>query len=366
MTAETAQREPKLSQGGQLLSLTGLRFAAAFAVFGFHFQAYTTANAHRVFNDLFRWGGVGVEFFFILSGAVLTWSARPDDTRGWFYRRRVARIIPIYLLAWAATFILVPHPHAVGQLGPAIASLFLVQSWVPDVNWVLGWNSVAWTLSCEAFFYALFPFLLTRIRRLERPARLIPLLLLPQLVFCIGRGASSVPPHLQFNAWSYLSEAFPPTHLCEFVAGICVALELQRGTLVRVSRWWAWAGLLAADVIEVAWDDKGAFALITFLVPMIALIASYAARDVEAPSSGFWSSSAMLRLGQWSYAFYLFHQLMLREWAKHHSVLVGITRATPWLVVLALAAVALSAAVFYVVERPAERRLRGAPVPTAR
>jgi peptidoglycan/LPS O-acetylase OafA/YrhL len=350
----------------QLRSLTGLRFAAAFAVFGFHFQAYTGGDAHRIFNDLFRWGGVGVEFFFILSGAVLTWSARPDDTPRAFYRRRVARIVPIYLLAWAATFILEPHPRAVGQFGPMIASLFLVQSWIPDVKYVLGWNSVAWTLSCEAFFYAAFPLLISRLRRIDRPARLIPWLLAPHLIFAIGRAASSVPANLQFNAWSYLDQAFPPTHLCEFIAGICIALELQRGTLRRIPRWAAWGSLAVADFIEVAWDAKGAFVLFTFLAPMIMLVASYAYWDVNPQGRGFWSSTPLIRLGQWSYAFYLFHQLALREWSNHHVGLVGIFRSTAWFGLLALMAVALSAAIFYVVERPAERSLRGSPVPTAR
>jgi peptidoglycan/LPS O-acetylase OafA/YrhL len=244
--------------------------------------------------------------------------------------------------------------------------LFLVQSWIPDVKYVLGWNSVAWTLSCEAFFYAAFPLLISRLRRIDRPARLIPWLLAPHLIFAIGRAASSVPANLQFNAWSYLDQAFPPTHLCEFIAGICIALELQRGTLRRIPRWAAWGSLAVADFIEVAWDAKGAFVLFTFLAPMIMLVASYAYWDVNPQGRGFWSSTPLIRLGQWSYAFYLFHQLALREWSNHHVGLVGIFRSTAWFGLLALMAVALSAAIFYVVERPAERSLRGSPVPTAR
>jgi peptidoglycan/LPS O-acetylase OafA/YrhL len=40
----------------------------------------------------------GVSFFFVLSGFVLTWSARPDDIATGFWRRRIARIYPVHLV----------------------------------------------------------------------------------------------------------------------------------------------------------------------------------------------------------------------------------------------------------------------------
>src|SRR5437868_13769353 len=86
----------------QLRSLTGLRFIAAFVVFGFH---VTVANlitpngaVSAALTYFFRQGATGVSFFFMLSGFVLCWSARPGDSARRFWRRRAAKIYPNHLV----------------------------------------------------------------------------------------------------------------------------------------------------------------------------------------------------------------------------------------------------------------------------
>src|SRR5512133_3297128 len=81
----------------RLDSLTGLRFLAALLVFAYHAGSVGTLTG----NGITAPGRSGVSFFFILSGFLLTWTARPDDTRRAFYQRRVARIVPSYLVALA-------------------------------------------------------------------------------------------------------------------------------------------------------------------------------------------------------------------------------------------------------------------------
>ncbi len=56
---------------GRLDQHTGLRFFAAFLVFAVHFRWDTSPKA---LTDLLAQGYVGVNFFFILSGFVLTHS----------------------------------------------------------------------------------------------------------------------------------------------------------------------------------------------------------------------------------------------------------------------------------------------------
>src|SRR5262245_62142748 len=71
-------------------SLTGLRWWAAFFVFCHHM----TNLAPLPIYDFLKYGTSGVTFFFVLSGFVLTWSARPGTKIRTFYRRRFARIFP--------------------------------------------------------------------------------------------------------------------------------------------------------------------------------------------------------------------------------------------------------------------------------
>src|SRR3954470_17084064 len=94
--ARTHRRAPtsdSVSHGRRdLPSLTGLRWVAALLVFAFHSAGYgvlTTSWWH-----LTRFGFIGVSFFFVLSGVVLTWSSRPGQTSRQFYWRRFARIYP--------------------------------------------------------------------------------------------------------------------------------------------------------------------------------------------------------------------------------------------------------------------------------
>jgi len=46
-----------------------------------------------------------------------------------------------------------------------IAHPLLIEAWFPQL--LITWNPVAWTLSAEAFFYLLFPFVLPRLEKLE-------------------------------------------------------------------------------------------------------------------------------------------------------------------------------------------------------
>lgn len=65
----------------RLDSLTGLRFLAALAVFFYHTVTLCPPGIPKsVLSVVAAQGLVGVSFFFILSGFVLSWSHRPDDS----------------------------------------------------------------------------------------------------------------------------------------------------------------------------------------------------------------------------------------------------------------------------------------------
>lgn len=160
----------------------------------------------------------------------LTWSRHPDDTKRRLYRRRVARIYPDYLVAWLLTIPVVVYEGSHFDLHAIGLSFFLLQSCWPSTFVIRSWNGVARTLSCETFFYLLFPVTVGRIERFRRALFLVPFLYLPTLVLGIigtaryqrGRG-----PHTLI----WLQTSFPPVRLCEFLVGIVLGVELQRGTL---------------------------------------------------------------------------------------------------------------------------------------
>ena len=105
-----------------LPSLSGLRFGAVLLVFGFHLYAadiFTSGSVHTLLGWVFGPGAGGLSLFFVLSGFVLTWSARPDDTAPQFWWRRFVRIYPTH----AATSVAVLIGVAVAGAGVSAATI---------------------------------------------------------------------------------------------------------------------------------------------------------------------------------------------------------------------------------------------------
>ena len=149
-----------------LAPLTSLRFFAAGLVLAHH-------------AGVFASGYVGVTFFFVLSGFILAYNYAGKLETGAqnaaFARRRFARIYPAHVLTFVAAIPLAlgagaiaPSPGSVSAplLQSALANLLLLQSWSPARDVFFGFNAVSWSISDEAFFYALFPLLLALFARL--------------------------------------------------------------------------------------------------------------------------------------------------------------------------------------------------------
>lgn len=148
-----------------------MRFFAALAVVLFHVGFTPIASVSPSLGRLFNSGYVAVGLFYVLSGFVLayTYAGQKIDRRT-FYVARFARLYPAYLLALALAlpiFLLKATGDAEYPPIRLIASFLLVpsmlQAWLPQT--ALAWNSPAWSISVECFFYALFLWLVGLIER---------------------------------------------------------------------------------------------------------------------------------------------------------------------------------------------------------
>jgi peptidoglycan/LPS O-acetylase OafA/YrhL len=170
-------------------ALNGLRFVAASAIVAYHYGPTTTGFSMipTFCQNLVLTGPIALGFFYILSGFVLThaYSDRVPQTRlsrKHFWFARVARLYPVYLLAFVlfapmAYVKYIQHP-ANGISGirtfllGGTLNLVALQAWTPLAQ---AWNGPSWSISVEAFFYLIFPFVLPRILGL-RLSRLLPIL----------------------------------------------------------------------------------------------------------------------------------------------------------------------------------------------
>lgn len=147
-------------------------------------------------------GWTGVAFFFVLSGFVLTWSARPGEPASGFWRRRAAKIVPNYVLTYlAAIGMLLASGLAVGGWR-VLPGLFMVESWFPQPDIETSANPVAWSLSCEAVFYVCFPLLLWLIAKI-RPERLwYWAIAAAGLVWCVPLIGKAILPATPVASWA--------------------------------------------------------------------------------------------------------------------------------------------------------------------
>lgn len=342
------------ASSGRLDRLTSLRFFAALLIALHH----TTRDLGPLgpVTDFFLAGTVGVSFFFALSGFILAWTRRPGDTPRAFYRRRFARVYPLHLATWFVALVLLVAFGMTPSILATAATLVLLQAWVPSEPVFFGVNPPSWSLSCEAFFYAVFPFLpLHRVtRRWVLVLAFLPLVAALLVLAVNGR-----------MYWA--TYVFPGWRVMEFVAGAALATYMQR------SGWRPRVGVPTAGFVTVVGlvVSMGVLPQVIgsnhgvedglMLPAWLLLIAAACAADLD-DRPGILRSSPLLRLGEWSFALYLTHLILL---GLINAVVPGIEDlplAGRLLVDVAFITVAIgvAAAAYYVVERPMEKRLRGA------
>lgn len=353
----------------RLDSLTGLRWWAAFAVFMYHM--INAAPLPKV-SVLAEFGNHGVAFFFVLSGFVLTWSshAKPTTARN-FYWRRFARIWPAHFVALLAALpvfyawrITESTPSWVKPLEvlPLVLSLLLLQSWSSSPTILFSGNPAAWTLTVEMFFYAMHPALM-RVRRLLTPRRTLGALI---LIVAIQTTVWALPLVPGGQAWFDLLP-IPLRRVGEFLVGMCIAHLMTQGRLCRTHPALALLPLLLLVSVSTTakWYDRAhpfTQTLGSLIIPLATvcfalLIWSVASHDLRAGRS-FLAHPMMVRLGEWSYAFYLVHTTVmyaLIDLFGHRPSSWDNLFVYPLYFGIALAA---AAALHHFVERPCERALR--------
>lgn len=343
-----------------------MRFFAALAVVLCH-VGYQFTNTSSV-NAAESYGYVGVSFFFILSGLVLTWSYTGQSAQR-FVWLRLCRIWPLqFLVALFAFTALASQERSTGSAGHVL-EVVLLQAWSPKQRIYFGGNGVSWSLSCELFFYVLFPFVIRRLRRLSGRG----------LLFCAGATiavmaiapaialASGVSAHIYY--WLFF--VFPPYRFGEFLIGMILARAVQLGLRLprpQLSQVVACGGLAAIVyaftryTVTTGSSVSRPYAALFALPFLVLLVLGAVTLDVRSVPSWV-AARPMLRLGEWSFALYLVHKpifLLTEQWNWWNQATGAFGDVVGFCGFCALAVIA-AAIMYYGVERPLERALRRLP-----
>lgn len=360
----------------KLPALTSLRFFAAAAIVLEHSIPYFhIGEAFAAKYILIQ----GVTFFFVLSGFILTYqygnlSGVGEGLR--FIYKRIAKIWPAHIATMLAFYALLVVGVGIAydpstEMWAANASL--LQAWDPTPSGYFAFNSVAWTLSVELFFYVSFPVLITNFDRtwhVKLAGAAVLVLYAISLANNMGAKSFDGQDVASIGSWVYI---WPPAHLVEFVLGMVAGhlwkkykqhfddkwmstgAEIFGITLVLIGSakmpglaWRMWAAGYIGEASRSWLSVSGSAPLYAVGVFLIASGKGYIGRAL--------SISPLVKLGEISFAMYLAHQIIVRILQLKPSMLMWPTGWTMeaqfayyW-----LATIAVSAVLWFAIEKPCQ------------
>jgi len=352
--------DPRFRNRERQPGLDLLRAAAVILVVIYHTGIY----GFGLFHAWHRFGWIGVDLFFVLSGYLIGGQLVASLAQGHgtnfprFYSRRALRILPAYFVILAIYFCL-PALREFPEISPLWKFLISVQN--------IGLRggtafSHAWSLAIEDQFYLVLPLLLLLISRWKRAGAIIPCLVvvggLALRAFLAWRNPGDGGVSFRgFQMWIY----YPTwTRLDPLLfGGVLAAIEKFRPRwwhqLMEAARW-LWLPGLAAIVYGLYLGDREiltvaacvwqfpliAFGMATLLLGAVSPRLPF--RRIEVPGAEFLASIA--------YSVYLSHKLVIHFVSgfctTHHISLLSL----PAHLLVEACIYAGGALLFFAVERP--------------
>lgn len=303
--------------------LTSFRFFAVAVVFLSHLSLFKDyPSLATIYDRFFYEGYVGVTFFFVLSGFILTYkyhsrlaSLKWSELKR-FFVSRISRIYPVYVLTFLVALPLVYQAipkDLIGEGVRALLNLSLLQSFIPDGSYYFSYDGPAWSLSDEIFFYALFPFLLAVLVKIRGTSTVRTLglafgsWLLTLLIVWMLRD-------IEQSHWLFYIAPF--FRISDFILGVLLCylfLSIGRVTAPRIL--FTLFELAALGAFFVAFYNfpsvHQSLRYGVYYTPFIAVIIFLFAFR-QGHISDLLSARLLVLGGEISFSFYLFHQLVIR------------------------------------------------------
>lgn len=345
-------------------SLTSLRFFAAVAVFVHHMD-FLSRSPSPDLQRYFSWGFegfAGVQFFFILSGFVISYSFSLRQSQGGFAFSdflffRAARLFPLHWVTMIAAILL----YQVFTYGNAtvlhfLAHIFLFQSAVADTGFYFGFNGVSWSISTEMFFYLGFCLVVAR------GSRTLFALWLGLLAIIFANTLIADMSNI-FTTWLlYINPVF---RFIDFLTGMLLyrAFAARPLSMSYAAATRAELGAIAVVVLALVfaivrqvgiqwrWD-------LYYILPMGLMVYVFAHQAGAVSRLLAWRP--LVLLGDASFALYMIHQLIINAGLRFFTPETLVSRQTAAAICLAILVVGigLSVLVYLQFEKPLNLWLR--------
>jgi exopolysaccharide production protein ExoZ len=340
----------------QLRTIQAARgIAANLVVFSHLFLVEAKYTAGSVLPAFTLYGVAGVDLFFVISGFIMVAVAGRDTGPIEFLWRRATRIYPTYwLVSLAVLAVAIAAPTIVNSSIQVPISLWRSFFLIPDRTLPL--LAVGWTLIHEMYFYLVFAIFLAL--RISLPASLI------------GWGV------LLFVIWAAVPDRVAASPILRLVTNP-LTLEFIMGAFVGIQwRKRQMSGVIGAGAIGLSWLALS----ICYVAPVLSLTTSphfdawrvamfgipsallvYALTGFEQLYRKARPTELLVVLGDWSYATYLVHVLVISAIGRTVVILApagGVNASVALIAIGLLAANIAGAGIHILFERPTINWLR--------
>ncbi|MEZ9324216.1 acyltransferase family protein [Vibrio cyclitrophicus] len=335
--------------------LTGLRFFAALLVFVSHIK---WSDSLDIYQKIFKEGYVGVSFFFILSGFVLSLSYKEKIATGLislkrYFFLRFARLTPLHF-ATCLPFVIFSLYKGDLNVVKLLLNISYLQSFIPHSEVYFSFNAPSWSLSNEMFFYiCFFPLAMVTLRNLlVKTTFLFFVVVLSALVVTMTLKEDVLLGGASFAHWLFY--IFPGFRVLEFLVGMILYEVWKRGVRLKVI-FIPISYLVLLVSMYFASEVPEAYRMSLYYLPASVLLLFSHLTD-DGIVNRFYSTKLMVLLGNASFAFYLIHQPLLGVFSKLMS---SLELSNFSFFVIALCGISfLSVMVYELYEKRAERALK--------
>jgi len=255
-------------------------------------------------------GYMGVSFFFILTGFIITWSAYPFTESKWlFWKRRIVKIYPNHLVISLLALVLFSWNYT--PISTAIKNTLLIHAFFPQSNVYVSVNPPAWSLCVDMLFYLAFPFLIRRLAPLSGRAIWAWIAAVTAVIFAIPLINDALIPNYPKSPITPISAdqfwfgyIFPVTRIFDFILGALLARIVMLGL-------WPRLGILASSCLIIASAVAAKFVPFIYglnaitIIPIAALICATATADFKGKYLFLLRHKTMQKLGDVSFGFYI-------------------------------------------------------------
>ncbi|MBN9484113.1 MAG: acyltransferase [Bacteroidetes bacterium] len=340
-----------------------LRFFAYLKVFLQHLPIF----AFPWFYAVMQGGGIGVEFFFVLSGFLITYIICEEKKQTGtvnlknFFVRRVLRIWPLFYLMIGVAFI---TPHVLAKLHMQSSAAGYEPNWWMSLLFLENYKMIAshtnpnvsplavmWSLCVEEHFYIIWGLLLYAVRIKTIPkiiAFCLVLSVIARIIFVANNWSTS---DILTNIDLFAYGAIPAYLLVQYPA----QLEAK---VLAIPMWAKWLfTIILISVVFVSSQLAGNERPFIWLSSILGILFSTLIILIIPERSKFRISDGNIlsRLGIYTYGFYLYHTLVInlinKIFIREHWSLEEGKWATTFVVVTFAATLVCSIASYHLFEK---------------